>query len=66
MAQAPITAVGPGQLDPALVAAIEVAAEQMLHVAQHLPGIRLDDRMDVVAHDRARCWAGPCRDQNSA
>ena len=54
MAQAPITAVGPGQLDLALVATVEVAAEQMLHVAQHLPGIRLDDRMDVVAHDRAR------------
>jgi hypothetical protein len=37
----------------------------VLHVAQHLPGVRLDDRMDVVAHDRAR-WPGPCRNQNSA
>jgi hypothetical protein len=33
------------------VAAIEVAAEQMLHMTQHLSGIRLDDRVDVVAHD---------------
>ena len=66
VAQAPITAVGPGQLDLALVATVEVAAEQMLHVAQHLPGIRLDDRMDVVAHDRLAAWPGPCRNQNSA
>jgi hypothetical protein len=51
----------------ALVTTVELAAEQMLHVAQHLPGIRLDDRMDVVAHDRARvrvAWTVP--DQNSA
>jgi hypothetical protein len=65
VAQAPITTVGPRQLNLALVTTVELAAEQVLHVAQHLPGVRLDDRMDVVAHDQAR-WPGPCRDQNSA
>jgi hypothetical protein len=67
VAQAPVAAVGPGELDLALVAAVEFAAEQMLQMTQHLPGVRLDDRVDVVAHDWLVCrWPGPCRDQNSA
>jgi hypothetical protein len=66
MTQATVATIGPGELDLALVAAVEIAAEQMLHV-QHLFGVRLDDRMNVVAHDRARvrvAWTVP--DQNSA
>ena len=54
MAEAVVGGIGPGELDQPLMAAIEVAAEQMLHMAEHLSGVRLEDRAHVVVHGGIR------------
>jgi hypothetical protein len=43
-----VLTVGPGELDPALMTAIEIAAEQVLEMAQHLLRIGFDHRLDVA------------------
>ena len=54
MAEPAVLAVTPGELDFPVVTAVEIPAEQVVEVAQHLLGIGLDHRLDIGIGHRGR------------